>query len=155
MLFWNLEVPKHLIPTVRSQLVFCFVCLYAFLISPMHTTYPSHPIFGEEFKLWSSSLWHFIQPPVTSSLLCLNVLFFNLCYSLGDIWFESWTGDCLFWMRYFMFSLVIPERWWHSTVKLATTTSYPVHCISPYVCFLSFIVNLMFSRKRECACACL
>jgi hypothetical protein len=26
-------------------------------------------ILGEEYKLWSSSLWSFLQPPVTSSLI--------------------------------------------------------------------------------------
>jgi hypothetical protein len=31
-------------------------------------------IFGEEFKLWSYSLCSFLQPPITSSLLCRNTV---------------------------------------------------------------------------------
>ncbi|PNF40281.1 hypothetical protein B7P43_G06544 [Cryptotermes secundus] len=50
--------------------------LYAFLISPIRATYPIHLILldliilfilREEYKLRSSSLCSFLQPPVTSS----------------------------------------------------------------------------------------
>jgi hypothetical protein len=56
--------------------------LYAFVFSPMRVTcsFPTillnfiFPIFNQEYKLCSSSLWSFLQPPVTSSLLGPNTL---------------------------------------------------------------------------------
>jgi hypothetical protein len=47
-------------------------------------------ILGEKYKLWSSSLCNFLQPPITSSLLGLNILLntlfsdtLSLCSSLN------------------------------------------------------------------------
>jgi hypothetical protein len=42
-------------------------------------------ILGEEYKLWSSSLCSFVQPPVTSSLFGPNILLGTLIsnYALG------------------------------------------------------------------------
>jgi hypothetical protein len=55
----------------------------------LHALPISSPL-GEEYKLWSSSLCSFLQPPVTSSLfgpnILLNTLFSNiisLCSSLN------------------------------------------------------------------------
>jgi len=61
----------------------CFlaVTLYAFLISPVCDARPAHLIlhlitliFGEAYKLWSSSLCSLLQPTTTSSLLGPNIL---------------------------------------------------------------------------------
>jgi hypothetical protein len=65
-----------------------YTCLH------MCATFPAHliicdlvtVIFYEEFKLWSSSVCNFLQPPVTLSLLdpnnLLNTLFLNTCICL-------------------------------------------------------------------------
>jgi hypothetical protein len=73
--------------------------LYACLFSPIHATCLAHLIlryliilmmFCKEYKLWSSSLWSFLQSLITSSLfgtnIPLSILFSNtlsLCSSLN------------------------------------------------------------------------
>jgi hypothetical protein len=88
--------------------------LYAFLVSPIRPTYPAHFIlrmFGEEYKLWSSSLCSVPQSPVTSSLFGPNTFSQTpsvsvppICPVLGH---EHW------------------ERWYHTSVILILCmTSY-------------------------------
>jgi hypothetical protein len=73
----RLSLPGHLFPPG-----FLAKILFTYLISPMRTTCPAHLvlliilinliIFGEDYKLCSSSLCSFLHPPVTSSLLDQN-----------------------------------------------------------------------------------
>jgi hypothetical protein len=34
-------------------------------------------ILGEKYKLWSSSLWSFLEPPVTLPLFCTHKIHFD------------------------------------------------------------------------------
>jgi hypothetical protein len=72
--------------------------LYAFLISPMRTTYPGHPIllitFGEQYKLLGSSSRKFIQPPVSCYFLTLRSKYSPQHRVLKHCQYKY---DCLLW----------------------------------------------------------
>ncbi|PNF32348.1 hypothetical protein B7P43_G11514 [Cryptotermes secundus] len=96
-------VPEGSLPCSQEPGLFPFGfptnILYAFIFSRIRPTCPAHLnwslsiiliVLGEEYKLWSSSLCSFLQPPVTSSLfgpnILLNTLLSNtlrLCSSLN------------------------------------------------------------------------
>jgi hypothetical protein len=88
------------LPSVLFSSGFPPKIVYSFCTLPMRATHPTLLYliilvlitlkFDEKYKLWTSSLWKFLQPPVTSSLLGRNIplstLFSNtlsLCSSLN------------------------------------------------------------------------
>jgi hypothetical protein len=86
----HFNIVPHLrvcLPSGLSLSGFPIIILYAFFFSPIRATRPDHLtvldltiliILGEEYKLWSSFLCSFLQPPITSSIFGLNVFLSTL-----------------------------------------------------------------------------
>jgi len=109
----------HNFPPKIHSCIFSHLCLglpgfpakifYAFLISPMHATWPTHHIrdliavttFGKVCKLWGSSLCILFQPLVTSSeipsvhdpLLVWEMMFHT--HTHRKAFADSWQGVVL------------------------------------------------------------
>jgi hypothetical protein len=103
-------------------------------------SYLNHLVLGEEYKLWSSSLCSFLQPPVTSSLfdpnILLNTLLSNKIKTRTEIFvyrhnihnikiylmkIYKFHFKCI--LIWFVFKIIISARkthlWWYAVRQFA------------------------------------
>jgi len=86
---------------------------YAFFISPVHAICTAHlilldlitlVIFGEAYKVWSSSICSLLQPPETSSLLGPNILLSTLFSNTLDLFFPLCETE---------YYKTLDKKWWN------------------------------------------
>jgi len=115
--------------------------LHAFLMSRMRATCPSHLIFldlitliiyGGAHKLWSSSLCSLLQPPTTSSLLCLLVALFsdylNLCSSFNSYRLYALNVLVVTWITPLTKKVVMCTKRWMTFLKQLALRPHTVMC---------------------------